>query len=221
MKFSFILESIRLLWSGLSFVPGLWALSRLHQPLVTVFGGREVAQDNEHAKKAYDLGVLLVRNRFSVITGGGPGIMEAAHCGAASVCEKGKVYKWTLGIGIKGVDEAFVTPCTDIVFVRYFFIRKWLLTRYSAAYVIFPGGIGTADEFFETLDMVRHGKITNRPVIVIGVEYWKHLLLWYYDTAMKEGFITPERHVPFIVTDNIDEAFVHIQEKNNKVPNNF
>ncbi|TET06433.1 TIGR00730 family Rossman fold protein [Candidatus Dependentiae bacterium] len=207
MKFSFLKESFRLINGSFSFIPGLWAFSRLQQPIISVFGGREVEKNSVYAQKAYQLGVKLAQNKMSVITGGGPGIMEATHCGVVSIYgDKRERDKWTLGIGVKGVDEEFCSHCTRIIFVNYFFIRRWLLTRYSAAYVVFPGGIGTLEELFEVLDLVRHGKLSERPVILIGKDYWKVLLDWYYDTAIKEGLIPPERQATFSVTDDIDEA---------------
>jgi len=132
--------------------------------------------------------------------------MEEIVCGAASVVSKKELSKRTLGIGVAGVDQKFISNCSPIIFIRYFFIRKWLLTRYSHAFVILPGGIGTADEFFELLDLMRHAKIEQHPIILFGREYWKDLVSWYYDTAMKQGFISQKRHVPFIVVDDIQNV---------------
>jgi len=186
----------------------LWALSRLQQPIVTIFGGcgTDKKDEDKYEKKAYHLGAMLVQHHFSVVTGGGPGIMEAANCGAVSIYKnKQEQCRWTFGVGVKGVNGGHHNPCAQVIFVRYFFIRKWLLTRYSSAYIVFPGGIGTADEFFELLDLLRHKKFSYRPVILVGKEYWSKLLDWYTHSAKKEGFITPEREVPFTVTDNNEE----------------
>ncbi len=217
MKFSFLRESFRMFWSGISFLPGLWALSRLHQPIVTIFGGTDLAKDQGYGKMSYELGKKLVQSNFSVITGGGTGIMSSAHCGASSVHkEKREQQKWTLGIGVEHVNGKGDSPCSKVIFTRYFFIRKWLLIRYSAAYVIFPGGIGTVDELFETFNLLRHNKITSRPVILIGKEYWHSLIDWYNNSAKKTGLITPEREAPFSITDDIDEAVAYISLSNER-----
>jgi len=212
MKFSFIRETIRMFWSGFSFIPGLWALSRLHHPVVTIFGGKGIHHGDVYAQQSYELGQKLVQNRIAVMTGGGPGIMEAAHCGAAVVHkDKKEQKKWTFGIGVCRINGDHKNPCAPVIFVRYFFIRKWLLTRYSAAYVIFPGGIGTVDELFETLDLLRHKKLPPRTVILVGKSYWQLMLDWY-NSAKKEGFITPEREAPFIVSDDIDEVITILKQ---------
>jgi len=215
MKFSFLCECLRMICSGFSFIPGLWALSRLHHPIVTIFGGTGIEHDQKYAKMAYDLGKKLVQSNFSVITGGGAGIMSAAHCGASSVHkEKREQHKWTLGIGVENVNGKQDSPCAKVINTRYFFIRKWLLIRYSAAYVIFPGGIGTVDELFQTFNLLRHDKIASRPVILIGKEYWHSLIDWYNNSAKKMGLITPEREAPFSITDDIDDVVACISLSN-------
>jgi len=216
MKFSFFRESIRMIFSGISFIPGLWALSRLHHPIVTIFGGTYFDDGQKYSEMAYDFGRKLVESRFSVITGGGPGIMESTNCGAASVLQEKDRNSWTLGIGVKGVDGKLDKSCSKTIFTSYFFIRKWLLVRYSAAYVIFPGGIGTVDELFQTFNLLRHKKITSQAVVLIGKEYWSSLLDWYNSSAKKLGLITPEREAPFIVTDDIAEALHYIKSRVNK-----
>jgi len=209
MKISFFYESLRMLLSGFAFIPGFWMLSRLKQPIITIFGGLGADSESVYSKTAFELSKKLVEHQYSIITGGGPGIMESANCGAISVHAKKERNKRTLGISVSGINGDFKSLCSYTLYVRYFFIRKWLLMHYSVGYIIFPGGIGTAEELFELLDMMRHGKISKRPIILFGAEYWQPLLEWY-QKALEEKFITPARTVQFIVTDSIDEALRNI-----------
>ncbi len=199
----FFSEFVKLIRIGFSFIPGLWEISKLRGPMVSIFGGTALKSDHKYAKDAYSIARKLVEHNFSVITGGGPGIMEAANCGAASV-HKEKKGGWTLGIGVCGINGGYHSLCSKVIWLPYFFIRKWFLIRYSAAYIIFPGGIGTVDELFETFNLLRHKKIPSCPVILVGEKYWSSLFEWY-NHAKEWGLITPDREAPYIITDDISK----------------
>jgi uncharacterized protein (TIGR00730 family) len=192
------------------FIRGIWALYRLQQPIITIFGGKRAKPDNGYAKQAYQLAFLLGKNNCSIITGGGPGIMDAANCGAQEAHKNFK--RWTLGLTVSGVDDDYVPPCARNIQTKYFFVRKWLLMRYSANFVIFPGGIGTAEELFELLDLKKHGMVETTPIILMDREYWKPLLTWYVEKGIREGFITMPLHNAFITCNTVEEAIAVIQQ---------
>lgn len=188
--------------AGFQLIFGVYRLSRLSQPMVSVFGGKAAYEDGKYAALAHDFAAMCAKNNISVITGGGPGIMEAANCGAY---ETANSKKSTIGIGVRGVDVDFVNKCAPLILVDYFFTRKWLLTRYSCGFVLFPGGIGTMNELFEVLDLIKHGKIKHVPVVLVGISYWKDLIAWY-EHAFEYEFIPLPSGNTFIVTDDITEA---------------
>jgi len=219
MKFKYIREcfnlfihSVRVGWQLMcSFL----SLSKLHMPVVTIFGGAKEDKKGKYAKDAYAIARKFVEHEISVLTGGGPGIMEAANCGAISIkreCKHGRSF--TKGIGVTGVDTWFISSCYyPTISVSYFFMRKWLLIRYSVGFVIFPGGVGTMDELFDLLNLLKHHKIPPFPVVLIGKEYWKPLMTWFTESAFKNGFIEDKRLLQlFTITDDIDEAFSLVYE---------
>jgi len=196
------------LWSKASIdsVRGLYMLKKLNRPIITIFGGKRATKENGFVKQAYELSRLLVQKKFAVITGGGPGIMQAANCGAASVHEKKKNDAWTLGIGVHDINENYDNPCTSVISVNSFYVRKWLLTEFASGYVFFPGGIGTADELFELLNLKKHSQLVSRPIILIDQNYWQPLITWYIDRGIKEGFITVKPAEAFSLCNTIEQA---------------
>lgn len=191
---------------GYELTAGFFRLARMPMPMVTFFGGAKADSSGKCVQQAHDLAERLVKNGVSILTGGGPGIMTAASCGAVDGGKRGGKAR-TLGITVAGVDEKFVNPCADILRVSYFFIRKWLLIRYSVGYVVFPGGIGTMDELFDLLNLLKHHKVPPFPVVLIGKEYWSPIITWFYDFALKEGLLDEHLTKLFVVTDSIDEAY--------------
>ncbi len=221
MKISWFKESVRMSYvfgrSMLQFIRGIYLLSRLPQPIITIFGGARAGQDNEWSKQAYQLSYMFAQHGISVITGGGPGIMEAANCGAERVQKKQTHYGKTLGIGLRDVDVNFDNPCASVLRISNFFLRKWVLIRYSVAFIVFPGGIGTADEIFEVFNLLKHEKIKHCPFIFVGSSYWQPLIDWYTNSGLKEDFIAPEFANLFTVSDNLDEVFRIVYEAYKKV----
>jgi uncharacterized protein (TIGR00730 family) len=184
---------------------GVLRLRRLRQPIISVFGGSAAYENGKYAKHAHEFGRVCAAQGMSIITGGGPGIMEAANCGAHDVAGPNH----TLGIGVRGVDDAFYNPCAPIVVVDHFFGRKWLLTRYSVAFVLFPGGIGTMDEFTEVTNQIKLKKMDKVPIIFFGSSYWKSFIDWY-EHAFEYDFIELPPENAFIVVDDVEDALAII-----------
>lgn len=182
------------------FVNGFEALADLGAA-VAIFGSARALETDPMYGTATTLAALLARKGFAIITGGGPGIMEAANRGAR---EAGGV---SVGCNIELPFEQGTNQFVDIsINFRYFFVRKTMFVKYSEAFVIFPGGFGTLDELFEALTLIQTGKIDNFPVILFGTAYWAGLLHWIKVTAMAEGKIGPHDLDLLVVTDSPDEA---------------
>lgn len=178
-------------------------------PCVTIFGSARTKPDQKYYKLAAEFASLLTKKGFGVISGGGPGIMEAANKGATE--SNGK----SVGVGIElpheqGIND-FVDPRYAINF-NYFFVRKVMFVKYSQALVVFPGGFGTLDELFESLTLVQTRKITKIPIVLFGTEYWGGLVDWMNSTMKTWGTISEKDTDLFIVTDNCEEGVDYICE---------
>jgi len=210
MRMRYVKESLSIFFHsmkvGYQLMTSFFRLARLPMPIVTVFGGAKADKDSLYTKMAHDFAYRLVKNGVSIISGGGPGVMVATSCGAASAQKKGEKAR-TLGVGVSGIDDDFNNPCSDVMQVNYFFMRKWLLIRYSIGFIVFPGGIGTMDELFDLLNMIKHHRLPALPVVLIGVDYWQPLVSWFHDSAFKGGLIDERLTKLFVVTDSIDEAY--------------
>lgn len=168
---------------------------------VSVFGSARTAEDNEYYQAAVETGKLLAEAGFEIITGGGPGIMEAANRGAF---EAGKV---SVGCNIELPFEQKANPyLTKSLTFKYFFVRKTIFIKYSNAYIIFPGGFGTMDELFEALTLIQTRKIRNFPVVLFGSQYWRGLLAWLTSTMLNEKNINPEDLGLIHLTDSPKDA---------------
>jgi hypothetical protein len=167
------------------FVEGFEALAECH-PAVSIFGSTRVKPEDEVYQKAERIGQLLAENGFGVITGGGPGVMEAANKGASLAGGK------SIGINIELPLEQAPNPYTNLnLTFHYFFVRKVMFIKYAVAYIILPGGFGTMDELFESITLIQTHKIKPFPVILMGSKYWKGLLDWIKEVVLKEGKISP------------------------------
>ena len=163
------------------FVEGFEELAGMG-PAVTIFGSARVGRDDEAYATAVEVGRLLGGAGFTIITGGGPGIMEAGNRGAR---EAGAT---SVGLNIELPFEQHANPFVDVeVDFRYFFVRKTMLVKYSQAFVIFPGGFGTMDELFEALTLIQTGKIRDFPIVLFGSDYWGGLLEWVRSAMIFEG----------------------------------
>ena len=182
------------------FVEGFEALAEIEQA-VTIFGSARVHESDPMYRKAAELARMLGEAGFDIITGGGPGIMEAGNRGAREAGTR------SIGLNIELPFEQGVNPYVELaVEFRYFFVRKTMLVKYSQAFVIFPGGFGTFDELFEALTLVQTGKVQNFPIILFGSAYWSGLLGWLRDTVMPEGKVASADVELLIVTDSPEEA---------------
>ncbi|MEX3562463.1 TIGR00730 family Rossman fold protein [Corynebacterium phoceense] len=186
------------------FVAGFDALYRLPKA-VTVFGSARLHEGDTYYDLGVEVGRQLAGAEYAVITGGGPGIMEAANRGAH---EAGGT---SVGLGIELPHEQGLNAYVDLgLNFRYFFARKTMFLKYSQAFICLPGGFGTMDEFFEVLCMVQTGKVTNYPIVLMGSEYWSGLVDWIRQTLVIDGYINPEDPDLFLITDDPDEAVAHI-----------
>jgi uncharacterized protein (TIGR00730 family) len=174
-------------------------------PCVTVFGSARFEENNPHYINARQIGREIAKLGFTIMTGGGPGIMEAANRGARDV--KGR----SVGCNIELPFEQSPNPYLDKwVNIKYFFVRKTLLIKYSYAFIVMPGGFGTLDELFESLTLIQNKKIKNFPIVIFDTVFHKHLIA-YIDDMKKQGTISPEDLDLMLVTDSIEETVSHIK----------
>ena len=171
------------------------------KPAVTVFGSARTPRSDPYYEMAASCARRLVEHGFAIITGGGPGIMEAANRGAN---EAGGV---SIGLDIELPHEQARNRYVNLpIGFRYFFCRKTMFVKYATAFLIFPGGFGTMDEFFESLTLVQTTRIERFPIVLIGREFWGGLLDWLRDTMVARGNISPEDLDLYHVTDDVEEV---------------
>jgi uncharacterized protein (TIGR00730 family) len=182
------------------FVEGFDTLSDVRDG-VTIFGSARTAVGDSYYLKAVETGRLLAKEGFAVITGGGPGIMEAANRGARE--GGGLSVGCNIELPFEQGTNAFVERAINF---RYFFVRKTMFVKYSTGFIVFPGGYGTMDELFEALTLIQTGKVKNFPVILFGRSYWSGLAGWLRDTVAGESKITVDDLDLFHITDHPAEA---------------
>ncbi|MDP9430727.1 MAG: TIGR00730 family Rossman fold protein [Actinomycetota bacterium] len=188
------------------FVEGFGLLAELPRA-VSVFGSARTPQDSPHYASGVAIGAALSDAGYAVITGGGPGAMEAANRGAS---EAGGL---SVGLGIELPFEQELNEWVDVgIAFRYFFVRKTMFIKYAQAFVILPGGFGTLDELFEALTLVQTRKVTRFPVVLFGSDYWSGLVDWLRTTMVPAATIKDTDLDLFTVTDDVDEVVRIIQE---------
>ncbi|HET7769109.1 MAG TPA: TIGR00730 family Rossman fold protein [Chloroflexota bacterium] len=182
------------------FVSGFDTLADV-EAAVCIFGSARVTEQDPLYAKAVELARVLSEDGFAIITGGGPGFMEAGNRGAR------EANGTSIGCNIELPFEQGTNRYVDVALnFRYFFVRKTMFVKYSEAFVIFPGGFGTLDELFEALTLIQTGKIQDFPVILFGTAYWQGLLDWIKGTVLTEGKVSPEDLQRLVVTDDVQEA---------------
>ncbi len=182
------------------FIEGFGSLAELGAA-ISVFGSARIPPGDPLYETAVRLGAALVEAGYGVITGGGPGIMEAANKGAS---EAGGV---SVGLGIELPFEQGLNSYVDLgINFRYFFVRKTMFVKYAQGFVVFPGGFGTLDELFEALTLVQTGKVTRFPIVLMGAAYWRGLFGWLQDTVAAEKKIAAADLDLVSVTDDVDTA---------------
>lgn len=200
-----IRDSWRLFRIISEFVEGFETLSDVH-PAVSIFGSTRVNPEHPLYERARELARLLAENGFSVITGGGPGIMEAANRGAVEGGGK------SIGLNIDLPLEQAPNPYANIrLNFRYFFVRKVMFVKYAVAYIIFPGGFGTLDELTEAMTLIQTEKIKPFPVILVERSYWQGWLDWLRDSLLAAQHISPEDLEIIQVIDEPKEIIKYIR----------
>ncbi|MCZ6694985.1 MAG: TIGR00730 family Rossman fold protein [Acidobacteria bacterium] len=188
------------------FVEGFETLRRI-EPAVSIFGGSRVRRNSPHYRKAVAVSQALARDGFSIITGGGPGIMEAANLGA----QRGG--SASIGLNIRlPFEQAPNRHIDTLIHFNYFFARKVMFMKYACAYVVFPGGYGTLDEAFEALTLVQTNKIDNFPIILVGRKYWHGMLRWVTKEMLGQKMISDQDMKLFTVTDDPREVCRRVRE---------
>ena len=187
------------------FVEGFGLLAELPRA-VSVFGSARTPRGSEYYEVGVQLGAALADAGYAVITGGGPGAMEAANKGA---CDAGGM---SVGLGIELPFEQELNEWVDVgILFRYFFVRKTMFVKYAQAFVILPGGFGTLDELFEALTLVQTRKVTRFPVILFGSAYWSGLIEWVRTSMLAQGTVSEADLELLTVTDDVAEAVAVIQ----------
>ena len=186
------------------FIKGLRALHFVG-PCVTVFGSARFKEGHPNYELAREISGKIARLGFTIMTGGGPGIMEAANRGAREAGGR------SVGCNIELPHEQNPNPYMDKwVSIKYFFVRKNLLSKYSYAFVVMPGGFGTLDEYFEAITLMQTKKINDFPVVIMDTEFYKNIIA-HIEVMKEKGTISPDDNKLFIFTDSVDEAVDYIQ----------
>lgn len=194
--------TLKVMWE---FVKGFRTLHFVG-PCVTIFGSARLKENTPEYQQTCEIAGRIAELGFTIMTGGGPGIMEAANRGAKAVGGR------SVGVNIELPFEQTPNPYMDrSVDIRYFFVRKVLLLKYSYGFVIMPGGFGTLDEFFETITLIQTEKISQFPIVVMDREYHQELMR-YVDKMIERGTVSPSDKELFFYTDSIDEAVKYLHE---------
>ena len=187
------------------FYDGFMATARIPSPAVSIFGSARVREGHRAYDAARETARLFAESGFSVITGGGPGVMEAANRGAK---EGGG---FSVGFNIELPHEQFANPYVDLSLnFRHFYARKTMFVKPAEGFVIFPGGFGTLDELFEALTLIQTGKVFHFPVVLFDTAYWRELVDWIHEKLLDEGMISPEDQHLLFLTDDPEEAVAAI-----------
>ncbi len=200
------------------FVNGYEKLSAI-EPCISIFGSARTPKEHPTYQLTVEIAKAIAHSGYGIISGGGPGIMEAANKGAK---EANGV---SVGLNISLPREQYDNPYIDqdkLIYFQYFFVRKVMFVKYAQGFVVMPGGLGTLDELFEALTLIQTEKVTKFPVILVGRSYWKGLVGWIKDTLLKEKNISPDDIELFDVVDTVEEVMECLERfytKDNFKPN--
>ena len=187
------------------FREGFEAVDKIDRPAVTIFGSARVLEDDPAYVKARKVAARFAEAGWAVVTGGGPGVMEAANRGAQ---EAGGL---SVGFNIELPHEQRGNPYVDLSMTfRHFYARKTMFVKAAEGFVVFPGGFGTADELFESLTLIQTGKVLHFPVVLFDSDYWAELLTWIRDELLADRMISPEDLELLHVTDDVDQAVAYV-----------
>jgi uncharacterized protein (TIGR00730 family) len=190
------------------FVDGFEKLSKIG-PCVSIFGSARIKPDHKYYQLAEDIAFKLTKEGYGIITGGGPGIMEAANKGAKTAGGK------SVGLNIELPFEQSSNPYIDpdkLITFDYFFVRKLMFIKYAQGFVVLPGGFGTMDELFEALTLIQTKKIAKFPIVLVGREYWSGLFEWIQKTLVIEKMVDEKDLKLIFLADNAEQAVGHINE---------
>jgi uncharacterized protein (TIGR00730 family) len=189
------------------FREGFEAVDQIKKPAVTIFGSARVREGDPPYEQARDVARLFAERGWSVVTGGGPGVMEAANRGAK---EGGGM---SVGFNIQLPHEQRSNPYLDLSLTfRHFYVRKTMFVKAAEGFVVFPGGFGTVDELFEALTLIQTGKVLHFPVVLFDSDYWGELLDWIRGELLVDGMISPEDLDLLYVTDDLEEVVEQVVE---------
>ncbi|WKK56850.1 MULTISPECIES: TIGR00730 family Rossman fold protein [unclassified Sphingobacterium] len=188
------------------FVDGFEKLAKIG-PCVSIFGSARTPDEHKYYQMTVEIAKLLAERGYGVISGGGPGIMEAANKGAYNAGGK------SVGLNIELPHEQFHNRYIDrdkLLEFNYFFVRKVMFMKYSQGYIVLPGGFGTMDELFEAITLIQTGKIARFPIVLVGSEYWSGLFDWITNTMLTNKYISEEDLMLYRLVDTAEEATEHI-----------
>lgn len=206
--FSLFYDLVSVSWQ---IMRGARLISKVPQPIVSIFGGGKLARESDYFEKIRGLAHRFVNNNISVLSGGGPGAMEAASLGGSTLTNKG--LGKSIGIGLKDLEKTGPNKyIEDYIEVEYFFARKWLLTRYSQAFIVFPGGFGTLDELSEVLTLIATKRIGRVPIMLIGIEYWTDFMIWMEKEAVVHKLINKGDLKLITLTNDLDLVFCVVSD---------
>jgi uncharacterized protein (TIGR00730 family) len=189
------------------FRQGFEVVDRIDRPAVTIFGSARIRESDPAYESARELARRFAQQGWAVVTGGGPGVMEAANRGAK---EGGGL---SVGFNIELPHEQQSNGYIDLsITFRHFYVRKTMFVKAAEGFIVFPGGFGTADELFEALTLIQTGKVSHFPVVLVGSDYWAELLEWMRVELLADGMISPEDVELLFVTDDPDEAVARVLE---------
>lgn len=200
-------DSWRLFKIMSEFVEGFDSLASVRGPTVSIFGSARIGKENKFYQMALEIGRSLGDAGYAIMTGGGPGIMEAANRGASEV----GAHSIGLNISLPHEQEENRFANLPLEF-RYFFVRKVMLVKYAMAFICMPGGLGTLDELFESLTLIQTRRIKPFPIILVGSSYWQGLVNWLQDSLVASGSLDPEDLDIFRVMDDVNEIVEYIKQ---------
>lgn len=192
------------------FVEGFDELSRI-TPAVSIFGSARMKPSNPYYEKTVEVARGLTKTGFTVITGGGGGVMEAGNKGA--YLEDGTSVGLNIQLPFEQNPNGFIN---NLLLFRYFFVRKVMFVKYSIAFIYFPGGFGTMDELFEILTLVQTKKIEKIPIVLFGKDYWEGLITWIKKAMLEKGYISEEDMDLFIISDSVEETINYVNKNYKK-----
>lgn len=203
---------LKLLANDAQIMKAMWSLSKINQPMVTIFGGGRINQQSKLGEQAYSLAKKLADANVAIMTGAHGGIMEAANCGAK---DSGKP-NMSIGVSVKGIKQDPNKCLQKYLALTHFPSRKFVLIHLSSAFVVFPGGYGTFDELTEILNLMGTKKMPARPIILIDTAFWHKFIAWLHEEVFTGGHVSQEKLSLIQVTDDIDQAFNWIIESLHK-----